>query len=320
MQTVGFIGVGKMGGPVARLIQKAGFPMVIHDLREEEASDFIRDGAEFVHSGAEVASRSDVTFTALPMPRDIEAVAVGPQGVLDGIKPDGVYIDISTSSPLLVRRLESSFREKGAWMLDAPVGAGQPGAAEGVHEVMVGGEKSIFDRVRPVFEAYGDQIIYTGEIGSASICKLMHQLIGTGISRIVAEGLTLGAKAGVEPRIVWDCVRRGLVGRMHLMHDAIPRTVFVGKHEPALFSLNLLNKDVGLALDLARDVDVPVPMAELAAAGLAEAMSRGWQDSSGYTVTFKLQEEAAGVSLQVDGVDPDESSRYITTHGDLHPT
>lgn len=317
MQTVGFIGLGRMGGAVARHIQKAGFPMVVHDLREEEASPFIREGAEFVQSGAEVARRSDVTFTALPMPSDVEAVAVGPNGVLDGIKPDGVYVDISTSSPRLMRHLESQFRARGAWMLDSPVGGGRPGSAQGIHEVMVGGERAIFERVKPVFAAYGDQIIYTGGIGTASVCKLMHQTIGAGVSRIVAEGLTLGAKAGVEPRIVWECVRRGLVGRMHIMHDGIPRSVFPDVHEPAIFTLTLLKKDVGLALDLAHELEVPVPMTELAAEGLAEAMERGWHDASAYTVTFRLQEEAAGVALRAEGVDPTESARYISTHGDM---
>src|SRR5688500_4875911 len=128
MQTVGFIGLGKMGVPVARHIQKAGFPMVVYDIQEEVASPFLEQGALFAHSGAEVASQADITFTALPMPKDVETVATGANGILDGIKPDGVYVDISTSSPVLMRKLEPAFREKGAWMLDAPVGAGQPGA------------------------------------------------------------------------------------------------------------------------------------------------------------------------------------------------
>ena len=315
MQTVGFIGLGKMGGPVAAQIQKAGFPMVVFDMNEAATRPFLERGARLASSAAEVASLSDVTFTAVPMPKDVEEVAIGPGGVLEGIREDGVYVDISTSSPLLFKKLEPYFREKKAWIMDAPVGAGQPGFEPGVHEVMAGGEQAIYERIKPVFAAYGDQIMHAGELGSGAVCKLMHQLIGCGISQAVAEGLTLGTKAGVRPEVVWEAVRRGLVGLMHLMHEQIPQSVFPGVYEPAMFTLSLLRKDLGLATELGRHLNVPLPLSSLVEQIAIHAINRGFGNGSGYTVTFQLQEEAAGVSLRAD-VDAKKAARYISTNGD----
>ena len=313
-ETIGYIGLGKMGGPVARHIQQAGYPMIVYDLRSEATAPFVSAGARLATSPAEVARDADVIFTALPTPSDVEAVAVGPEGVLEGIRPDAVYVDISTSSPDLMRALEPRFREQGAWVLDAPVSAGQPGAAPGIHEVMVGGERHIFERVRPILETYGDYIIHTGRLGSASICKLVHQLIGAGVAQAIAEGLSLGVKAGLDGRIVWDAVRHGLVGRMQILHEQVPRSVFPGEYEPATFTLFLLRKDVGLATALGRQHNVPLALTSLVEQHLVEALNRGWGNGAGYTVTFRLQEEAAGVDLRAAGVDPQAAARYISTH------
>ena len=315
MQTVGFIGLGRMGGPVATRIQNAGFPMVVFDINEAATRPFLERGARLASSAAEVAKLADVTFTAVPMPRDVEAVAIGPDGILDGIREDGVYVDISTSSPLLFKKLEPHFRQKKAWIVDAPVGAGQPGFEPGVHEIMVGGERAVYERIKPVLAAYGDQIVYAGELGSGAVCKLMHQMIGCGVSQAVAEGMTLGAKAGVRPEVVWEAVRRGLVGRMHIMHEQMPLQVFPGRYEPALFTLELLRKDLGLATELGRHLNVPLPLSSLVEQIAIQAINRGFENGSGYTVTFQLQEEAAGVSLRAS-VDAEKAARYISTHGD----
>jgi 3-hydroxyisobutyrate dehydrogenase len=313
-ETVGYIGLGKMGGPVARHIQRAGYPMIVYDVRADAAAPFVAAGARLAASAADVASGADVVFTALPTPGDVEAVAAGPGGVLEGIRPDAVYVDTSTGSPDLIQAVARRFAEKGAWVLDAPVSAGQPGAAPGMHEVMVGGERHVFERVRPILETYGDQVIYTGELGSASTCKLVHQLIGAGVAQAIGEGLSLGVKAGLDVRIVWDTVRRGLVGRMQMLHEQVPRSVFPGEYEPATFTLALLRKDVGLATALARQLGVPLPVTTIAEEKLVEALSRGWGNGAGYTVAFRLQEEAAGVDLRAKDVDPEAAARYISTH------
>lgn len=311
MQSVGFIGLGNMGGPVAGHIQRAGFPMIVCDLRAEAMRPFRERGATVVDSIAELADRSDIIMTALPMPHDVEKVATA---ILERIKPAAIYIDISTNPPSLMRSFESRFAAKGAHLLDAPVASGQPGAARGIHEVMVGGEKAVFERAKPVLDAFGDQVIYAGPLGSGSICKLVHQMINSTVAQAIAEGLTLGVKAGVDTVALWECVRRGMVGRMHVLHSQVPQNVFRNDYATDTFPLKLLRKDVGLATALGRGLNVCLPLANLAEQKLIEAMNRGWGDQSAYTVSFKLQEEAAQVTLRAEGVDPQKAGRYISTN------
>ena len=314
MVTVGFIGLGKMGAPVAGHIQVAGFPMIVYDVNEAALAPFLRKGAQQAASPAELAANSNVIISALPTERIVEAVALGPEGVVEGIREGDVYVDISTGGPDLIRRIAERFQAKGAWAIDAPVSAGQPGSAAGIHEIMVAGEPEVVERIRPVLEAYGDQIIHTGPVGTAAICKLVHQLIGCGVSQTIAEGLSLGTKAGVETRIVWEAVRRGLVGRMQMLHQQVPESVFTGEYEPARFTLTLLRKDLSIATALGRRHNVPLPVSNLVEQIIIQALNRGWGEGSGYTVTYKLQEEAAGVSLRVAGVDPAQSAGYISTN------
>jgi 3-hydroxyisobutyrate dehydrogenase len=313
METVGFIGLGNMGGPVAGHIQRAGFPMVVFDLRDEAARPFRERGAQAVDSAAELARRSDLIVTALPMPDDVEQIACGEKGILEGIRAQSIYVDISTSPPALIRRLEPLFRAKGAFVLDAPVASGQPGAPRGIHEIMVGGDKEIFARAEPVLRAFGDQVLHAGPLGSGSICKLVHQMVNSTISQAIAEGLTLGVKAGVETKVLWEAVRRGMVGRMHVLHVQVPQTVFCNNFETDTFPLKLLRKDVGLATALGRELDVPLPLANMAEQKLVAAADRGWGDKSAYTVTFLLQEEAANVELRAE-VDLAQAAKYLSTH------
>jgi 3-hydroxyisobutyrate dehydrogenase len=315
MEIVGFIGLGNMGGPVAGHIQRAGFPMVVYDLREEIMRPFEERGAKIADSAAALARQSDVIITALPMPSDVEEVACGTNGILQGVRQSSIYIDISTGPPSLIRRLEPLFLAKGAFVLDAPVASGQPGAARGIHEIMVGGDKEIFERAAPVLRAFGDQVLHAGALGSGSICKLVHQMVNSTISQAIAEGLTLGVKAGVDTEALWECVRRGMVGRMHVLHVQVPQTVFRNSFETDTFPLKLLRKDVGLATALGRELNVPLPLANMAEQNLMEAVNRGWGDKSAYTVTFLLQEEAANVELRAD-VDAGQAAKYISTHPD----
>ena len=181
METVGFIGLGNMGGGMAGNIQKAGYPMVVFDLREEATRPFLEAGSRLGSSPADVAERCDVTLTSLPGPREVELVATGTEGVLEGIRPGSVYIDLSTSRPTLIRELEVKFRAKGVHVLDAPVSGGKSGAQSRNLAVMVGGEREIFDRVKPLLDAFGDKVFYAGEVGAGSVAKLVHNMIGHGV-------------------------------------------------------------------------------------------------------------------------------------------
>ncbi len=315
METVGFIGLGNMGGGMAANIQRADYPMVVFDIREEATRTFLENGARLGDSPAQVAALSDITFTSLPGPREVEQVSLGPEGVLEGIKPGGIYVDLSTSRPTLIRQIEPRFRQKGAHVLDAPVSGGKSGAASGNLAVMVGGDREIYDRIKPLLDSFGDKVFYAGAIGAGSVAKLMHNMIGHGVRQAIAEGMTLGVKAGVEPEALWECVRRGAVGRMSGLHEGIPKTVFRGEFDPPSFALSLARKDIALATELGKEFNVPMPIANLAEQIAIQGMNRGWGDRDS-SVTFLLQEEQADVEVRAPHVDPARGARFISTHPD----
>ena len=302
-----------MGMGMAANIQKADYPLVVHDVRQAAAQPFVDAGARQADSAAEVARLSDVVFTSLPGPREVEAVALGAGGVLEGIRAGGIYVDLSTSRPTLIRQIEPQFRAKGAHVLDAPVSGGKTGAASRNLAVMVGGEREIFERIKPLLDAFGDKVFYAGSIGAGSVCKLVHNMIGHGVRQAIAEGLTLGVKAGVEAEALWQCVRRGALGRMSSLHEGIPRTVFRGSFEPPSFLLSLARKDISLATELGREFDVPMPVANLAEQMAIESLNRGWGDMDS-SIAFLLQEEAAGVEVRAPQVDVERAARFISTH------
>ena len=315
METIGFIGLGNMGGGMSLNIQKAGYPLIVNDLREEAALPLLEGGARLANTPAEVAESCDIVFTSLPGPKEVEAVAMGDSGVLEGIRPGGVYVDLSSSRPTLIREIEPVFRRKGAHVLDAPVSGGKTGAYSGNLAVMVGGDRDIYERIKPVLDSFGDKVFYAGEIGAGSICKLVHNMVGHSVRQAIAEGLTLGVKAGVEPEALWEGMRRGSLGRMRILHEGLVRTMFRGEFDAASFALELAHKDISLATELAREYSVPMPMATLAEQVAMQAINRGWKDRDS-SVTVLLQEEQAGVEVRAPHIDPAKSSRFISTHPD----
>ena len=176
MDTIGFIGLGKMGAPMARNIQKAGYEMVVHDIREEATKPLLDGGARLAGSPAEVASRSDITLTSLPGPKDVEQVTAGSDGILEWVKEGSIYLDLSTCGPGLLRGIEADFRQRGAHIMDAPVLSSPDRAADRSLIVMAGGERQIFDQVRPLLDSFADKVIYTGALGTACICKLVNNM------------------------------------------------------------------------------------------------------------------------------------------------
>ncbi len=294
METVGFIGLGKMGTPLAVNIQKAGYPMVVHDVQEMVTRPLLEGGARLASSPAEVARLADTIFTSLPIPQVVEQVAAGPEGVLEGIGEGKIYLDLSTCSPDLLRGLEPLFRQKGAHVLDAPVLSSPVDALDRKVIVMVGGERGVYNRIRPILDAFADKIVYAGSLGSASVCKLVHNMTSIIVQEVVAEGLTLGIKAGVELSVLLDSGSRGVVGSMR---DRLAPTVFCGQFDPPLFTLALARKDIGLATDLGRRNNVPLPVGNLVEQIMMQAMNRGWAEKD-RTIAFLLQEESAGIQVR----------------------
>jgi 3-hydroxyisobutyrate dehydrogenase-like beta-hydroxyacid dehydrogenase len=295
---VGFIGLGTMGGRMATNLQKAGFKLVVHDLHRQAASHHLNAGAVWVDSPRALAREADVIFTSLPEPADVEAVALGPDGLLAGIKPDAAYFDLSTNAPAVVKKLNAAFAEKGAHMLDAPVSGGPAGAASRKLAIWVGGDESVFNTHKAVLDAMGDKAAYIGPIGSATVAKLVHNMSGYAIVCALAETFALGVKAGVEPLALWQAVRQGAVGR-RFTFDALIDQFLPGKYDPPAFSLKLAHKDVSLANALGRELGLPMRMCSLAHAEMSEALARGW-GSRDSRVVMVLEQERAGIEIAVE--------------------
>ena len=295
---VGFIGLGTMGGPMADNLQKAGYKLVVHDLHRQAASHHLAAGAQWAESPAALARKTEVIFSSLPEPSDVEAVALGPDGLISGMKAGSAYFDLSTNAPSLVKKLHAAFAEKGLHMLDAPVSGGPAGAKSGKLAIWVGGDESVFQAYKHVLDAIGDKAAYIGPIGSATVAKLVHNMSGYAIVCALAETFTMGVKAGVEPLALWQAVRQGAVGR-RLTFDALIDHFLPGKYDPPAFALKLAHKDVALANALGRELGMPMRMCNLALAEMTEALARGWGGRDSRAVML-LQQERAGVEIAVD--------------------
>src|SRR5882757_8379863 len=210
---VGFVGLGTMGSRLAANVQKAGLKLLVYDLHRQAASHHLKAGAIWADSPRALAGQADVIFSSLPEPADVEAVALGPDGLIAGIRPGAAYFDLSTNSLSIVKAIHVAFAEKGAHMLDAPVSGGPAGAASRKLDIWVGGDEKVFHAHKAVLDAIGDKAAYIGPIGSATVAKLVHNMSGYALVCALAETFTMGVKAGIEPLALWQAVRQGAAGR-----------------------------------------------------------------------------------------------------------
>ena len=295
---VGFIGLGTMGASMAYNCLQGGNEMVVHDIRRESATLHLEAGAVWADSPREVAESTEIVFTSLPGPTEVEAVGLGEDGILEGLSEGKVYFDLSTSTPTLIRRIHEQAAARGIHVLDAPVSGGPRGAASGNLAIWVGGDKEVFDRCKPVLDSIGDKAYYVGPIGCGAIAKLVHNCTGYIVQAALAEVFTMGVKAGVEPLALWQAVRKGAQGRRGTF-EGLAEHLLPGKFDPPDFALRLARKDVDLAVGVGREYDVPMRLAQLTLQEMTEALNRGWghRDSR---VAMLLQEERAGVEVRVD--------------------
>lgn len=291
---VGFIGLGTMGSSMALNARKGGHDLIVHDLKREAAAPHLAAGAKWADSPEALARDSEVVLTSLPGPREVEAVG---EQLFKGMQRGAAWLDLSTNSPTVVRRLHERFAGNGVAVLDAPVSGGPRGAKTGKLALWVGGERAVFDRCRPVLDAIGDQVLYIGPIGAGSVAKLVHNCAGYAMQAALAEVFTMGVRAGVDALPLWAAIRQGALGRKRTF-DRIGDQFLQGKFDPPDFALNLAYKDVTLATELAREIGVPMRMAALTHAEMSEAINRGWggRDSR---VFLLLQEERAKVDIKV---------------------
>lgn len=297
---VGFVGLGSMGRPMSLNLVKAGHQLRVHDINPDGrgARELREAGAEWADTPQGAARDAGVTFTSLPGPKEVEAVALGEGGVLEGVSRGSVYVDLTTSSPSLARRLYKAFGERGVAALDAPVSQGSAKAKyEGTLAIMVGGDQAAFEQVKPVLEAIGrGHLIYCGGPGSGAICKIVNNLAAFINSTGLAEALTIGVKAGVPVETLANVISqssgKSLAVDGFLANLEKPRSF----ENLDSFSLFLARKDARLATDLGRELDIPMQISNLVEQRLTEAVARGWgQKMSG--VHILIQEEKARVEL-----------------------
>jgi 3-hydroxyisobutyrate dehydrogenase len=283
---------------MAASLQRAGYSLIVHDVRPEAAEPHIAAGAVWADSPRQLAQDAQLVFTSLPTPADVEQVALAENGLRVGMPPGTAYFDLSTNAPEVVRRLHTAFAERELHMLDAPVSGGPRGAATGKLAIWVGGDRAVFEQHKPLLDAIGDQARYIGPIGSATVAKLVHNCAGYMLNRVLSEVFTMGVKAGVEPLTLWQAVRQGALGRMRTF-DGLARHFLPDDYDPPDFALRLAHKDVSLATQLGRELQVPMPMANLAWDELTEALGRGWGERDSRAAML-LQLERAGVRIAVD--------------------
>ena len=314
---VAWIGIGRMGGPMAMNVLKGGHELTVHDLRREAATPFLENGAVWADSPASAARGQEVVVTCLPMPRDVEAVMLGGfgdpsprpspargegakgagEGVIDGIAKSAVAVDCSTNSVESVKRLHSEYAKRGVQFLDAPVSGGVRGAMTRDLCVMASGDEATFSRVRSVFDAMGDKVMYCGPAGNGTVCKLSHNMFAFMLGQITAETLTMGVKAGVPLKTLVEAIAKSAAGKNPPLTRFQKEPVTRDFEPDALtFTLALARKDMRLACELARQVDVPMAMANAAEQTMIECMNRGWGRRKA-EVTRLLQEERANVDL-----------------------
>jgi len=282
-----FIGLGAMGKHMAANLQKAGHEVRAYDIRPV-------DGFKLFSSAAEAAKGCELVFTSVPGPDDVDKVGLELKGVL---ARGAAWFDLSTNSPARVRKLHKEMKEKGIELLDAPVSGGTTGAQSGKLAIWVGGEKAVYDKYLSVIRTIGDQPFYVGPIGAATVAKLSHNIASFAIHATMAEIFSLGVKAGVEPLALFRAIRQGASGRKRTF-DRLAEYYLPGKFDPSSFSLRLAHKDAVLALELAKEVGVPMQFSQLALKELQQGIDRGWIDRD-FRVTMTLQEERAGINPRV---------------------
>ena len=292
---IGFVGLGNMGGPMAVNMAKNGHKLTVHDLRKESAIELLEMGAEWADTPKGVVGKNEVVFTSLPVPRDVETVVLGENGIVEGTSGDNIYVDLSTNSPTTIRRIHDECALKGIKVLDAPVSGGTYGAAAGTLAVMVGGDEEIFKQIKPALDAIGSHVVYCGPIGNGMVTKICNNLLSMGIGVLMSEALTLGVKAGMDLEVLADVITNSTGGNKRLA-DKFPRFLFQGNFEPG-FATALAAKDVRLATDLGREYGIPMELSNLVDQRHVEALFKGWGHEDSDAVA-KLQEEKSGIQLR----------------------
>ncbi len=286
---IAFIGLGTMGGPMAARLLDAGFDVCVHNRTREREVALAERGADRAATPAEAAAGADVIVTMVSDTPDVEAILLGPGGVAEGAADGAVIIEMSTIAPEAVRRMHAQLAEQGVALLDAPVSGGSEGAVKGTLSIMVGGDAAVLDRVRNVLDVLGRTITYVGPSGAGQVAKAINQVIIAGTYAAVAEGLTLGMAAGIDVEAAHRAVAGGAAGSWGLTHRG-PN--MLRNDYPLGFRLRLHRKDLGIALETASTLGVPLPLAAYVAQLETGLVQRGYGDDDVSAIARVVREQA----------------------------
>jgi 2-hydroxy-3-oxopropionate reductase len=293
---IGYIGLGIMGKPMARNIMKAGYEMVVHNRSRESVHELVGEGAIEAHSPAEVAEQVDVIFTNLPDSPDVELVALGEQGIIQGAHEGLIYIDNSTIKPAITRKVGAELAEKGIVMLDAPVSGGDIGAINGTLTIMVGGPAEALEKVLPILQAIGEKVTHVGGLGDGQIAKAANQIMVAAQMIAMGELLIMAQKAGADPVKVVQAIRGGAAGCWTL--DNKPNRLFAGNRKPG-FKAYMQAKDLGIVMDTAREFGIPLPSTAVNTQLFNAMLEMGMAEQDNSAVVGVI-EQLAGVRLKTE--------------------
>ena len=294
-QRLGYIGLGQMGGGMARRLLECGYSVTVYDVRPEAIQGLVEKGANGAISPREVAEQSDLVFSSLPNPAIAEEVALSSDGVAAGLKKDAVYIEMSTIDPATVRKIGAVLAAKGAHMLDVPVGKGPREAATGKLTLMIGGDPGIVERCKEVLNVLGPQHVYCGALGMGATFKIVNNLLSSSINVAVVEALAIGVAAGADPEHLREVIMNTNADNEHI-RKTVKMHVFPRDFRPS-FKLELALKDLGLAMQLARDLKVPSIIGSAAHHIHTLALGKGL-GSEDRSACVKVFEECSGVEVR----------------------
>jgi 3-hydroxyisobutyrate dehydrogenase len=295
---VGFIGLGHMGAPMSRNVQAAGHDLVVHDVRPDAAAGLLEAGASWAGSPRESGADRDVVITMLPGPSQVDEVLLGPGGLLAGLSAGATWIDMSTSVPAVADKVRAVAGSSGVAILDAPVAGGMTGARDGTLQIFVGGATDDYLRMRPLLEVMGDRerILHVGSHGAGYTVKLMLNLLWFASVTLTAEALTIGVRAGVDVATLRRSLLTSAAASHFLEHDVL--SVLERGDFDDSFALALACKDLGLAVDLARQTGVPAEMSALVEQIYRRARAQ-YGDAGGQLLPMKLIEDLTATPLRL---------------------
>lgn len=297
-ETIGFIGLGNMGVPMAGRLIDGGYSLVVNDIRHDAARPLLARGATWAASPAEVAAAAQTVITILPTSREVREVLLGTKGLLDALRPGSLVLEMTSADPSVTRELEREVATRGSALIDAPVSGGVRGAVEGTLAIMVGGDPVLLERARPVLARMGKNIFHAGPVGAGHAIKLVNNMCSGGILALTIEAVAVAARAGVDPTRAVEILQASS-GRSNASDNKFPRFILNGAFD-AGFAIRLMMKDLDGYGRLAQEAGVPSPVARAAAEVYRVAMARGMAEQD-HTAIARIIEEWAGVSLRSPG-------------------